>query len=306
MSHPLAGIHTAVPTPFDPAGAFNPAVLVQLIERLLLAGADGIVPLGGTGEFTALASRDRRHIVETCLEAIAGRVPVIPGVLHPGLGDALASARDFVEAGAEVLMVVTPYYFRPSQDGIVDYYKRFSDSIDADIVLYEIPYRTGVSLTPATIESLVEQTRVVGIKACNTDLPQQMRVAEKVSGRIAILSGEEDVFPLHVAMGAAGGIFSSSNLFTRRWRRILDLARAGDVDAAIREHASLRPVIDAIFSEPNPAPIKAALELAGLPFGEPLPPLRPASSACRARLAECVLPLYLSELQETHTLENQS
>lgn len=306
MRHPLSGIHTAVPTPLDGEGKFIPAVLVDLIDRLLRAGADGIVPLGGTGEFTALPTRDRRRVVETCLEAVAGRVPVIPGILHPGIGDAVMTAQEFVSAGAKTLMVVTPYYFRPSQDGIVDYYKQFSDLVDADIVLYEIPYRTGVSLAPETIASLVDQTRVVGIKACNTDLSQQMRVAEMVAERIAILSGEEEVFPLHVAMGAVGGIFSSSNLFTRRWRRILDLAQGGDLGTAIREHAELRPVINAVFSEPNPAPIKAALELAGLPFGGPLPPLRPASSACRARLAELILPLYLSELDEQSTMENQS
>lgn len=306
MSHPLAGIHTAVPTPLDAQGKFVPAVLVQLIDRLLRAGADGIVPLGGTGEFTALSAADRVHVVEACLAAVSGRVPVMPGILHPGIGDALQTARDFVRAGASTLMVVTPYYFRPTQDGIVDYYKHFSDAIDADIVLYEIPYRTGVTLSPATISSLVEQTRVVGIKACNTDLSQQMRVAELVSDRMAILSGEEDVFPLHVAMGAVGGIFSSSNLFARRWRRILDLALAGDMGAAIHEHALLRPVIDTIFSEPNPAPIKAALELSGLAFGAPLPPLRAASRDCVARLKKQVLPLYLSELEENPLMENQS
>lgn len=295
--HKYAGILTAVPTSLDKEGRFRPAPLHQHIQRLITAGTDGIVPLGGTGEYTSLSASERLRVVETSIEAVGGKVPVVPGILSPGMGDALDNAKAFVAAGAKALMVVTPYYFRPTQDGIVDYYKKLSDEVDADIILYEIPYRTGVSLHYETVARLAELTRVVGIKACNPDLAQQMRAAELTATRIAILSGEEDVLPLHVAMGAVGGIISSSNLIPRQWARVLSLASNGQLQEAVALHATLRPLIDAIFAEPNPAPIKAALTLQGLDFGDVLAPMLPASAALRQRLATVIAPIVAREAE---------
>ena len=295
--HKYAGILTAVPTSLDKEGRFRPAPLHQHIQRLITAGTDGIVPLGGTGEYTSLSASERLRVVETSIEAVGGKVPVVPGILSPGMGDALDNAKAFVAAGAKALMVVTPYYFRPTQDGIVDYYKKLSDEVDADIILYEIPYRTGVSLHYETVARLAELTRVAGIKACNPDLAQQMRAAELTATRIAILSGEEDVLPLHVAMGAVGGIISSSNLIPRQWARVLSLASNGQLQEAVALHATLRPLIDAIFAEPNPAPIKAALTLQGLDFGDVLAPMLPASAALRQRLATVIAPIVAREAE---------
>ena len=297
--HKYAGILTAVPTPLDREDRFRPAPLYQHIQRLIAGGSDGIVPLGGTGEYTSLSASERLRVVETSIEAVGGKVHVVPGILSPGIGDALDNAKAFVAAGAKALMVVTPYYFRPTQDGIVDYYKKLSDEIDADIILYEIPYRTGVSLHYETVARLAELTRVVGIKACNPDLAQQMRAAELTATRIAILSGEEDVLPLHVAMGAVGGIISSSNLIPKQWARVLSLASNGRLQDAVALHAKLRPLIDAIFAEPNPAPIKAALALQGLDFGSVVAPMRPASDALRQRLATVIPPIVAREAEQT-------
>lgn len=295
MNHRYAGILTAVPTSLDGNGHFQPAPLHEHIQRLAKAGADGVVPLGGTGEYTALSAKERLRVVETSIEAGAGKLHVVPGILSPGIGDALDNAKAFVAAGAKALMVVTPYYFRPTQDGIVDYYKKFSDEVDADIILYEIPYRTGVSLHYETVARLAQLTRVVGIKACNPDLAQQMRAAELVASKIAILTGEEDVMPLHVAMGAVGAIISSSNLIPKQWAKVLKLATSGKLQEAVALHATLRPLIDAIFAEPNPAPLKAALALQGYDFGEVLPPMLPASDALRRRLASVVETLVARE-----------
>jgi 4-hydroxy-tetrahydrodipicolinate synthase len=296
--HKYAGILTAVPTPLDAEGRFVAAPLAKQIGRLVAAGADGVVPLGGTGEYTALSFGERLRVVDASLEAGAGKLHVVPGVLSPGLGDAIDNAKAFVSAGASALMVVTPYYFRPTQEGILDYYKRFADEVDADIILYEIPYRTGVSLHYETVAKLADMTRVVGIKACNPDLAQQMRVAELAASKMAILSGEEDVLPLHVAMGAVGGIISSSNLVPRQWSRVLSLASSGKLQEAIALHATLRPLIDAIFAEPNPAPIKAALTLQGIDFGDVLPPLKPASAELKQRLGDVIPPIVAREASE--------
>jgi len=284
-----SGILTAVPTPLTADLQVDVAPLATHIQRLAGAGADGVVPLGGTGEYTSLSASQRIAVVEASIAAAGDAVPVIPGILSPGLGDAIDNARAFVAAGARALMVVTPYYFRPTQDGIVDYFKRFADVVDADIILYEIPYRTGVSLHYETVDKLADMTRVVGIKACNPDLAQQMRVAELARTKMAILTGEEDVMPLHVAMGAVGAVISSSNIVPRQWARVLQLARDGQLAEAVALHATLRPLIDAVFAEPNPAPLKQALNLLGWGFNpEVLPPMKAASAELRERLARVV------------------
>ncbi|QCP53277.1 4-hydroxy-tetrahydrodipicolinate synthase [Trinickia violacea] len=298
-NHPYAGILTAVPTPLDASGRFNPAPLAQHIANLAAAGADGIVPLGGSGEAIALTASERLRVVATALEAGAGKMHVVPGVLSPGLGDAIEAGKAYVAAGAKALMVVTPYYYRPSQAGILDYYKRFSDEVDADIILYEIPYRTGVSMHYETVDKLADMTRVVGIKACNPDLAQQMRVAELAKDKMAILTGEEDVLPLHVAMGAVGAIIVSSNLIPKHWAEVLRLAMNGRLAEAVALHASMRPLIDAMFAEPNPAGVKAALQLRGLDFGGLVPPLMAASDSLRRRLADILAPLVARESEWT-------
>ena len=300
-SHKYAGILTSLATPLDRNGKFNAPVLKQQIENLIAAEADAIVPVGGTGEYISLTFSERLKVVEASFDAARGRCPVIPGIIEAGINNAIENGKAYVEAGAKAIMVVTPYYYRPTQQGVLDYYKQLSDSVDADIILYEIPYRTGVSLHFETVDKLADMTRVVGIKACNPDLAQQMRVAELAKDKMAILSGEEDVLPLHVAMGAVGGIISSSNLIPRQWKRVLDLAMAGQLKEAVALHATFRPLIDALFAEPNPAPLKAALGLTGIDFGPVLAPLQDASGPLRERLARVLPPLIAREAEYART-----
>lgn len=287
------GIMTATPTPLNARGEVQATAVREHVERQVGSGITGILPIGGTGEFISLTPAQRLRMLEVTVEAVAGRVPVVAGVLHPGLADTIAAARDYLKAGADSIMVVTPYYYRPTQAGIVDYFRRVSDAVDGDLVLYEIPYRTGVSLLPETVAKIVETTRTVAMKACNPDLSQQMRVAEAVADRIATFTGEEAVFPLHIAMGAVGGMLAGSNLFPRAWTRILALVNAGDLAAAKALHAQLQPATDALYSEPNPGPIKAAMQLQGMPMGDVIAPMLPASAECIARLRQ-VLPAALA------------
>jgi 4-hydroxy-tetrahydrodipicolinate synthase len=297
----ITGVVTATPTPLRPDGTIDHASVRDLARHLVASGAAGLAPIGGTGEHTALTAAQRADMVAHTVEAVAGAVPVIAGVLSPGLGDTIAGGRDALAAGADALMIVTPYYSRPVQDGIIDYYKRVSDTLDADLMLYEIPYRTGIALTPDTIARMTGTTRIVAMKACNQDLSQQMRVIQAAGDEIAVLSGEEDVFPLHVAMGARGGVLATSCLFQSLWNRIFADARVGALERALRLHADLRPVIDLLFAEHNPAPLKAALAQLGRPAGDVLPPLRPASGGLRARLAELLPKMMELEARAAHS-----
>lgn len=280
---------TAICTPLGRDGQVLVDTVRSHVKSQLAAGIAGILPIGGTGEFVSLTPRQRLAMVEATVEAVAGRVPVVAGVLHPGLQDTVECARDCLKAGADSVMVVTPYYYRPTQAGIVEYFRRVSDAIDGDLVLYEIPYRTGVALAPETVLRIVECTRTVAMKACNPDLQHQLRVAQAVGDRISILTGEEGVFPVHVSMGAVGGMLAGSNLFPHAWKRIHELASYGDGQAAARLHRRLQPATDALYSEPNPAPLKAALRMTGLDHGDVIEPMLSASDTCIARLRE-VLP----------------
>lgn len=296
---------TATCTPLDKDGNVITSTVRAHAKTQIDSGITGLIPVGGTGEFISLNDRQRLTMVEATVEAAGGRVPVIAGALFPGLQDNIRVARDYLKAGADAVMVVTPYYYRPTQRGVIDYFRRISDSVDGDLVLYEIPYRTGVSLQPETVQAIVEQTRTMAMKACNQDLSQQTRVAQAVGKKISILTGEENVFPLHVAMGAVGGMLAGSNIFPRAWTRIYELASSGQLAAATELHAKLLPATDALYCEPNPAPLKAALHLLGQDNGPVLEPMLPASDACLARLKREV-PLALDIERSLSTPSNTS
>lgn len=282
------GIISATPTPLNAAGDVDAAAVRKLAEHLVSEGADGLCPVGGTGEYVSLTPKQRRQMVDATIEATAGRVPVIPGVLSPGFGECVATSREFVAAGASALLVVTPYYARPTQEGIVDYFKKLSDTVDADLMLYEIPYRTGIALRPETVDALARQTRVVAMKACNQDLSVQVRAMELAGAEISILTGEENVFPLHVAMGARGGLLATSCLFPRIWRELYRLASGGRLDEAKALHAEIMPTVNLLYREHNPGPIKAALTMSGFPSGEVIAPLLPISEETRQLLANAL------------------
>ena len=281
----LEGIVTATPTPLSADGAINGRVVAPLVDRILMAPCAGIAPVGGTGEATALTPAQRREMLELTVAAVNGRAPVIPGILSPGIGEALATADDFAAAGADMLMVVTPYYARATPEGIVDYYKALSDRTDLPLMLYEIPYRTGISLDAQTVEMLAKETRITAMKACNGSLPQQMKVIELAGADIDVLTGEENVFPAHRAIGARGGFLASSCLFPHAWARLQALCSEGRMAEALTFHQKLMPYVSMLYREHNPIPLRAALDLLDLPHGTCLPPLRPASQDTRDMLA---------------------
>ena len=282
----LSGIVTATPTPIAADGGVDAASTAELARYLVAEGAAGIAPIGGTGEYVSLSERQKLDMVRITVEAVDGAVPTIAGLIAPGLGEALSAGQRILDAGADGLLVTTPFYTRPTQQGIVDYFKALSDSLDADLVLYEFPYRTGVSLTAETVDALAETTRVVAMKACNPDTGLQVRVLEAAGDKIAILSGDEDVYPLHIAAGARGGLIASSCIVPKVWNRIDGLAKAGKIGEALQLHAKIRPFLKLLFSEHNPGPLKTALRLLDRPCGEPLPPLLKASAETEGQLAK--------------------
>lgn len=284
----LEGVYCAMVTPTDVDGRVDRAAAEQLVAFLLDAGTSGLVPVGGTGEYTALSPRERRVMVEATVEAAAGKAPVVAGVLSPGYEEAVAAGRDFAACGADALLLITPFYTTPTQNGVREYFKAYADAVDLPLLLYEIPARTGVALEPDTIAGMVDDGTVIGMKACNTNLSQFIRVMAAVGERMAVLSGEEPYFASHVAMGATGGILASANLVPRLWEEIHRLAGSGDLRGALAKQAELEPLLQAIFCETNPGPLKRAMAMAGHPVGEALLPLLRPRAETLARLEPAV------------------
>jgi 4-hydroxy-tetrahydrodipicolinate synthase len=291
----LEGILPAFPTPTTPDGAVDVPALRALVEHLLKHGASGLVPVGGTGEFTALPPAARLTVVRETVAAARGRVPVLPGVLCPGFGEALEAGLAFRQAGADALMLLTPFYAKPSQAGIRDYFKAYHAQVTLPLLLYDIPTRTGVTAEPTTVLAMVDDGSIVGMKACNPDVIHFNHVAALVADRMAILSGEDTHFPLHMAMGARGGVLATASLVPALWVEMYRLATAGRIVEAVAAQRRLLPLIDAIFAETNPGPLKAAMNMAGLAVGAPLAPLRSPDAALMTRLRAVMEDLQLLE-----------
>ncbi|WP_158243140.1 dihydrodipicolinate synthase family protein [Acidimangrovimonas sediminis] len=279
----LRGLMPACPTALTPEGAADPAGMKALVRYMLDGGASGLVPLGGTGEYTALSPATRKATVAACVEAAAG-APVFAGVLAPGLGDALPAARDFAEAGADGLMLMVPYYARNTQEGVIDYFRAVRDAVDLPIMLYDNPARSHYVLDPDTIATLAEDATIIAMKASNTDLYHFDQVMRRVGPGFAPLSGQDTLFAQQVAMGAVGGVLTSAVVVPGIWAQVQTLAETGRMDDALSLQRSLIPLMDALFAEENPAPLRHALDRIGLPTGLSQLPLRPLSAGAAARI----------------------
>ena len=291
----LRGIFPAIPTPVNDDDTINVAATRALIAHLLKNGVNGIVPLGGTGEYGSLAREERVRMAGLCVEAVAGKVPVIPGVLDPGFHDAFQAGQAFANAGVDALMVVTPYYTNPTQAGVRDYFMRYADASRVPILIYEIPYRTRIAITPEVMHELSQHERIIGMKACNLDMYHFLKVVAGVSDSFTVLSGEDSLFPLHIAAGAKAGIVVTANLFPRTWRAIYELASSGQTAKALQMHRQLIPMMDMAFAETNPGPMKSVMDLIGVDAPRMLAPLVAPAADLQARLRAEVKRLLVAE-----------
>lgn len=273
----LTGLFTAIVTPFTQDGSVDYPRITALVQRQIKAGARGIVPIGGTGEYPSLSRSERAGIVSACVEAAEG-APVVPGVLSTGFRDAIDAGRDFAEVGAAGLMLVTPYYSPGPQDGMRRYFAAYRQEVDLPLLAYQIPRRTTVALTAETYAEMAEDGSIIGMKYSDYDMPQFIATMRLAGDKLAILSGEEPLFATHVALGAGGGVLASATLYPEEWIEIFRLAADGDLRGALKRQEELEPMLGAIYSETNPGPLKYFMGLAGegvggvrLPLTDPQP-----------------------------------
>jgi 4-hydroxy-tetrahydrodipicolinate synthase len=280
----LRGIFPAIPTPVTAEDRIDDKAVGTLLRQLVRQKVDGIVPLGGTGEYGALAREERTRMAALTAEAVDGAVPVVAGVLDTGFHDALSSGKAFANAGADALMVLTPYYTTPTQRGIRDYFLRYADASPVPVVIYEIPYRTRIAIAPEVLHELSRHENIIGMKACNTDMYHFLKVVAGVSDSFSVLSGEDTLFPVQMAAGARGGIIVTATALPRTWQALYELCKAGRTSEAMAMHRGLIPLLDLAFGETNPGPLKSAWDLIGVDAPRVLAPLLPAGGELVQRL----------------------
>lgn len=276
----FSGLWIALVTPFKDGAVDHPA-LTALTVRLRGQGVAGFVACGSTGEAAALDKAEQLQVLETVLEA-AGDSPVVMGVSGYHQGQVLDQVQALARYPLAGLLVSAPHYIRPSQEGLLHWFCAIADASTVPVVLYDIPYRTGATLTTETLLALAAHPRIQAIKDCGGSTAKtQALIAD---GRLQVLTGEDAQIFHTLALGGAGAISASAQWQTPRFVELMDLLRGGDLPGARRAWQALQPWIEACFAEPNPAPLKAMLAHAGEVRNELRAPMMVASPALVERL----------------------
>lgn len=277
------GVLTALVTPFRD-GAVDERALTELVELQIAAGVDGVVPCGSTGEAATLSHAEHQRVVEVAVAAARGRVHVLAGTGSNNTVEAIQLTQHAKEAGADGALLISPYYNRPTQDGIVVHYAEIARRTSFPLVVYNIPGRTGSNILPSTIARLAEVDQIVGVKESCGDLNQISHVIASVPDSFAVLAGDDWATLSMLALGGKGVISTIGNVAPGEVVDLVRAFRAGDLERARSVHYRLLPLVDALFCESNPIPVKAALAMRGLIHEELRLPLLPISNGNRERL----------------------
>ena len=258
----IRGAIVAIVTPFKD-GKVDEEALRRLIDEQIANGTDGISPCGTTGESTTLSHEEHDRVIEVTVEAVNKRVPVIAGTGSNSTAEAVRLTKHAWKAGADAALMVCPYYNRPTQEGLYRHYRAIAEEVPIPIVIYNIPGRTGTNLQTETLARLVEIPNIVGVKEASGSLKQMSEVVRLCGPDFSVLSGD-DIFTLALmAIGGAGVISVISNVAPRDMAEMVDSFTAGDLSKARMLHHKMSPLIDALFLETNPIPVKAALAMMG-------------------------------------------
>ena len=273
----LKGAFTAIVTPFK-NGQLDEEAYRELIEFQIKGGIHGIVPCGTTGESPTLSHAEHKRVVETCIDQVKKRVPVIAGTGSNNTAEAIELTKHAEAAGANYALMITPYYNKPTQEGLFQHYKSVANVTRIPIVVYNVPGRTSLNLLPETMARLATLPNIVGLKDATGDLKQGAKTLELCGDRITVLSGDDfTTFPL-LCVGGMGVISVVSNVVPGDMAGMCTAFFNGDLAAARKLHYKMWPLMEAMFIETNPTPAKTALKMMGKITGEvrqPLCPLAP-------------------------------
>jgi len=260
----FTGCGTALVTPFRQDGSLDDESVRTLARRQIDAGISFLVPCGTTGESPTLTRDEQLRVVGICVEESRGRVPVLAGAGGYNTAHVIETAREFEAIGANGILSVTPYYNRPTQEGLYQHYKAIAEAVALPIVLYNVPGRTGCNIEPATVARLAEIENIVGIKEASGNISQMAAVAARVPDDFIVLSGDDAVTMALMALGGRGVISVVSNEIPSEMTQLTHLCAANDFQAAREIHRRYFALMEANFVESNPIPVKAAMALMGL------------------------------------------
>jgi len=260
----FTGTGTALVTPFRSDGSLDEPTLGRLVQRQLDRGINFLVPCGTTGESPTLSHQEHLRVVEITLELAKGKVPVLAGAGGYNTAEVIALARELRSLGADGILSVTPYYNKPTQEGLYQHFKSIAAGVDLPIILYSVQGRTGVNIEPATVVRLSEIENIVGIKEASGSITQMGAILNQASRDFLVLSGDDSLTLPLIALGGRGLISVVSNEIPAEMTRLVQTALAGDFAEARRLHFRYLSLMDINFVESNPIPAKAAMAEMGL------------------------------------------
>lgn len=294
MTLQLNGVLTALATPFTVNGQINVPALRLLVDRSIDGGVDGVVACGSTGEFAALSAEERRLVVETVIEHTAGRVPVVAQTGATSTAEAISNSRHAQECGADVIMLITPYYEALSLPETTGYLRTVAEAVDLPVMLYNLPTATGVNLDPDTVGTLAREVdNIRYIKDSSGNMGQATQLIHHHGKHISTIIGWDSLILAALTEGAAAVMAGTANLIPREIVAVQRAVAAGDFTTAQAEWNRIFPLIDAILSAPFAPAIKAALELLGQPIGKPRRPTADLDSATVNHISRLVTELQL-------------
>jgi len=256
------GIYTALITPFH-NGKVDDRGFQSFVEWQVAEGVHGLVPCGTTGESPTLTHEEHCRVIDLCVEAAKGRVPVMAGTGANSTEEAIMFTRHAKKAGADGALIVAPYYNKPTPEGIFQHYKAIHDAADLPIIVYNIPGRTGINLSDETLARLATLPRIVGVKDATADLARVYSLRARAGAKFQQLSGEDITAVAFNASGGQGCISVTSNLMPRQCAAVQDACLAGDYRKALTLHDAMVPLHQVLFCETSPAPVKFAASLMG-------------------------------------------
>ena len=290
MSHPLfKGSYVALITPMRPDGAVDEAAFGAFVDWQIQQGTHGVVPVGTTGESPTLSHDEHRRVVEIAVEVAAGRVPVVAGAGSNSTAEAIELTRHAKAAGADAALIVTPYYNKPTQQGMILHYTAIADAVDLPIIIYNIPSRSVVDMGVETMAQLARHRNIVGVKDSTANLARPLHTRRACGAGFVQMSGEDHTALAFLAAGGHGCISVTGNVAPRLCSEMHRAWQDGKTERAVAIQDRLLALHDAMFVESNPGPVKYGASLMGHGSGHCRLPLAPVSDATRAQVRAAML-----------------
>lgn len=286
------GVFTALITPFKENGDLDETGMAKLVRRQIEAGIHGLVPCGTTGETPTLSEEEWAKVIEITIKEAAGKCHVIAGTGSNDTKKAIKNTQIAMESGADGALIVTPYYNKPTQEGIKLHFQSIAENVPGfPILMYNIPGRSGVNITPKTIEELLSVPEIAGVKEASGDLSQIWDLVKRCGRELVIFSGDDGMNLPVWEVGGVGTISVLSNVIPLKVLELWEISVSGEADLAYQRHNELLPMIQALFMETSPTPVKYALAQLGLPSGPVRLPLAPVREATRKAILDNLIAL---------------